>query len=292
LQPYLGDAARYFRDSPGNVAARREIRRQAVGILQTLHQSGDYDRIVIVAHSLGTVVAYDMLRAYYSRINQDLPIGSLPGPELDAVDQGTMDKAPARKKGRDLIGRMALAVEAARQQPAAAGADDVTPQAWLVTDFVTLGSPLTHALYLMCTGTTEAELRANFDRRTREREFPTCPPRMVDGDGRLTFINPNGHVRTFHHGGMFALTRWTNLFLPISQLLWGDAIGGEVGPVFGDPIPASNVADVPVYTNSAKKDNFFAHILYWDLKYGKDAPHIVALKNAIDLADAGTANNM
>src|SRR5579864_2671160 len=59
LQPYLGDAARYFRASPGNVLVRREIRKQAVDMLDALHKSGNYDRVVVVAHSLGTVVAYD-----------------------------------------------------------------------------------------------------------------------------------------------------------------------------------------------------------------------------------------
>ncbi len=73
LQPYLGDAARYFRASPGNVLVRREIRKQAVDMLDTLHKWGIYDRIVVVAHSLGTVVAYDMLRAYFSRVNNRLP---------------------------------------------------------------------------------------------------------------------------------------------------------------------------------------------------------------------------
>ena len=67
LQPYLGDAARYFRNSPGNVAVRRAIRKEAVDTLERLH-NGQYDRIVVVAHSLGTVVAYDMLRAYFSRV--------------------------------------------------------------------------------------------------------------------------------------------------------------------------------------------------------------------------------
>src|SRR5690242_7095073 len=64
LEPYLGDAARYFRNSPANVAVRRAIRKNAVDTLANLHASGYYDRIVVVAHSLGSVVAYDMLRAY------------------------------------------------------------------------------------------------------------------------------------------------------------------------------------------------------------------------------------
>ena len=68
LASFFGDAARYFRNSPDNVAVRREIRRQAVKTLEMLHSGDKYDRIIIVAHSLGTVVAYDMLRAYFGRI--------------------------------------------------------------------------------------------------------------------------------------------------------------------------------------------------------------------------------
>jgi hypothetical protein len=284
LQPYLGDAARYFRNSPGNVLVRREIRRQAVATLEALHQSGDYDRIVVVAHSLGTVVAYDMLRAYYSRIYQNLPDRGTLGSDFDDVDRGTLSKSQARAKGREIIRHMAQAV--------ATASTEKKPSAWLVTDFVTLGSPLTHALYLMCRGNTEKELRDDFNHRTFEREFPTCPPRMTDGDSRLTFVNTHDKQRYFHHGGLFALTRWTNLYFPVSQLLWGDAIGGEVGALFGDPDTGSNIADVPVYTQSSKVDAFFAHVLYWSLKFGAAAPHIVALQQAIDLADSGTSNNL
>jgi len=73
LQSFLGDAARYFRNSPGNVAVRREIRKQAVATLAALHESASYDRIIIVAHSLGSVIGYDMLRSYFSRICNNLP---------------------------------------------------------------------------------------------------------------------------------------------------------------------------------------------------------------------------
>ena len=214
LQPYLGDAARYFRNSPSNVAVRREIRRQAVNTLQALHLSGNYDRIVVVAHSLGTVVAYDMLRAYYGRINNFLPDPSTLGADFIGLDQGSVDMPSARAGGRRVIELMAQEVAEARKRvddnKARPGDDKL--KAWLVTDFVTLGSPLTHAHYLMCRGKAEDQLKKDFDRRVQEREFPTCPPRKMDGDGRLTFDNPGSGKREFHHGGLFALTRWTNLF--------------------------------------------------------------------------------
>ena len=52
-----------------------------------------------------------------------------------------------------------------------------------VMDFVTVGSALTHALFLMCLGKTRDELKEDFARRVEEREFPTCPPKRLDNDG-------------------------------------------------------------------------------------------------------------
>ncbi|WP_342723930.1 hypothetical protein AAFG07_33295 [Bradyrhizobium sp. B097] len=294
LQPYLGDAARYFRNSPGNVAVRREIRRQAVRTLQDLHVSGKYDRIIVVAHSLGTVVAYDMLRSYYSRIKDALPDPALLGKELDDIDHGGLPKFAARASGRELVRRISRIVADTTEKSSSDKIEsgDSKMRAWLVTDFVTLGSPLTHAPYLMCRGKNEEQLRIDFDRRVADREFPTCPPRLLDGDCRLTFANPNTGRRQFHHGGLFALTRWTNLYFPASQLLWGDGIGGELGALFGDT-SGSNIADVPVYTNKMQHDTFFAHVRYWDDLGSKNPPpHIEALRNAIDLADVGAADTL
>jgi hypothetical protein len=73
-------------------------------------------------------------------------------------------------------------------------------------------------------------------------------------------------------------------------LFWGDAIGGEVAAVFADPDSGSNIADVRVHTDSTQRDAFFSHNFYWNLRFGKNAPHILALQKAIDLADTGTAD--
>ncbi len=153
-----------------------------------------------------------------------------------------------------------------------------------MTDFVTLGSALVHAAYLMCKGATEKELTADLALRKWEREYPTCPPQMRDGDGLLTFTPPNppDAPRRFHQGGMFALTRWTNLYFPMSQVLWGDPIGGPLKDVFGEAIE-----DIEVYTENSRVADFFAHIKYWDIKCkgGREAPLIIELCKAINLED-------
>jgi hypothetical protein len=289
LQPYLGDAARYFRNSPANVAVRREIRRQAVDLLDRLHASGRYDRIIIVAHSLGSVIAYDMLRACFSRTCEELPRPSELGPEVAEIDNATWqpageassdDKKMLREKARKAIASIADAT--ASTTPSAAP----MRKSWLVTDLVTLGAALTHAHFLMCLGKTRADLQNDFVRRVREREFLTCPPQRLDNDGLLSFWNPRTGAREFHHGGLFALTRWTNIYFPLEQVFWGDAIGGPLAPIFG-----SHILDVAVSTRAAGGADFFTHTAYWDAgrPEGRNAPHIVALRKAVDLADMGTA---
>jgi hypothetical protein len=282
LQPYLGDAARYFRNAPANTAVRREIRRQAVDMLSFLHTSGKYDRIIIVAHSLGSVIAYDMLRAYFARVAHDLPTGPrIFDQTFNTVDSSESDIDPVllRTNARELVRKIAHISENAHEHDAA---KDSEPKTWLVTDFVSLGSPLTHAYYLMCDGDTTAALQKDFQRRVREREFPTCPPRRNDDDGRLTFIRPGTSQRLIHHGALFGLTRWTNLYFPASNLFWGDAIGGAVGPVFGKAIK-----DIPIYVRKSGIADFFSHVTYWDIgrEGGRNAPHIQALRDAINLAD-------
>ncbi|WP_028348413.1 hypothetical protein [Bradyrhizobium murdochi] len=245
LQPYLGDAARYFRNSPANVAVRRAIRKDAVDTLERLHTSGQYDRIVVVAHSLGTVVAYDMLRAYFSRICSELP----------PVDQLWQEFAD---------------IDGAPWQP-----DDKTDAA-------------THQDKADASAkVADAGLKKDFKRRVEEREFPTCPPKRLDADGLLTFRDPNTGNRRVHNGALFGLTRWTNIYFPRFQLFWGDAIGGALSPIFG-----YHIVDLEVATKAAGGADFFTHTAYWDVERKPDtysAPHIVALRKAVDLVDKNDA---
>src|SRR6185503_14291195 len=79
---WIGDAARYFGHSPTNPVERQEIRAQGIRILKRLHDRkvtnltspgdpprNEYDRIVVVGHSLGSVVAYDILTHYWADVS-------------------------------------------------------------------------------------------------------------------------------------------------------------------------------------------------------------------------------
>ncbi|ATG37816.1 transposase, IS4 family (plasmid) [Phaeobacter piscinae] len=55
--------------------------RGSKGPLNLLIDSGDYDRIVVVAHSLGTIVGYDILAHTYNRYKTVVVDG--PQPERD-----------------------------------------------------------------------------------------------------------------------------------------------------------------------------------------------------------------
>jgi hypothetical protein len=121
----------------------------------------------------------------------------------------------------------------------------------------------------------------------RENFRPTCPPKRLDKDGLLAFDNPRTNARQVHNGAVFGLTRWTNIYFPRRQLFWGDAIGGALSPIFG-----YHIVDLEVSTRKAGGDDFFTHTAYWDVDREPDtfqAPHIVALHKATDLADIGTA---
>jgi hypothetical protein len=141
----------------------------------------------------------------------------------------------------------------------------------------------------MCDGEAAEDLAEDFNRRVTEREFPIAPPKKEDSDGPLTYTRagaPNG-PRWFHNGGLFGLTRWTNLYFPVSELFRGDAIGGPVADVFGH-----GIVDVALDADSPRGSGLSAHIRYWYLP--KENPlksaHICELRRAIDLKDTGAAN--
>jgi hypothetical protein len=276
---YLGDAARYLNPSPPNIDLRRRIRAEGVELLRQLHKSEQYDRIILVGHSLGSVIAYDILRNLWPECN------TLHA-HLPEIDQKALHELESDGKALAANLTPELADKFRKEQSALWKEQRNQGNPWLVTDLITVGCPLAHAELLLAR--TKEELRE----RQREREFPTCPP--VPDEGLYSYpliYGVNGKQRTFyalHHGAVFASTRWTNIYFPAGLGFFGDLVGGPLREIFGH-----GVRDVPVDSaewNGWLKRLPMIHTHYWSkrtLPLGTDdSPTAWALKilrTALDL---------
>ena len=282
---YVGDAARYLSPNPKNIAMRRSIRADGVSLLRRIHESGDYDRVVVVGHSLGSVIADDINKHFWQQYYADY-----------------RDAHPNQQEALDEAERVGEELREDKEP------DDFQEKQvrlwqelgglgnpWLVTDLITMGSPLTHAAILLAKD--EAELRG----RQRQRELPTCPPipeiEIRQGKERARYsyrlwdpFENDGEkfsLRVLHHAAHFASIRWTNLYFPARLSIFGDFIGGPLRRLFG-----LGIRDVPVKTGKwggLAKVLPFAHTSYWwagkDSKREKEEPghSLRELIKALDL---------
>lgn len=255
---YIGDAARYLNPAPQNIAVRHEIRKNGIDLLRKLHDSSKYDRIVVVGHSLGSVIGFDILKHFWAEVHRRYEAKRGPDLELFAkVEEaaGSLQKAPSdstravyRKEQQQL-----WLEQRRRGNP------------WRVSDFVTLGSPLSHAALLLAEDPEDLEARKN------ERELPTCPPVRepgADGVPRFTYTwRGDTHL---HHAALFAPTRWTNLYFA------GDVIGGPMKEALGAGVEDVRLAR-PGWSRCPA-----SHTKYWKAEPRK-AEHLERLREAVNL---------
>ena len=184
---YLGDAARYCSASPQNITLRQTIRSEGLKLLRTLHQRGEYDRIIIVGHSLGSVIGYDLINRLWQEYHDLYP--GLAKPEtgkavrdlMDANREPPHDKPRPQHELRNVISRLGEALDDDSSDQAVKEFQEAQQKVlaelqffgnpWQISDFITVGCPLAHAMLLL------ADSRDDFNNRKRQREFPTCPPR-------------------------------------------------------------------------------------------------------------------
>lgn len=270
LREIVGDAARYLHRAPGNIQRRHEIRQSGINVLNELHKRG-YERIIVVGHSLGSVIGYDILTHAWPQYNTKFPASQ--DPPMTALDI-----LEGRARGADNGTATTRTLQRSYFSELKENGSE-----WRVTDFVTMGCPLAHSEILL------ARHKDDLNQKILDREFPACLPvletsnREGQEEQHFSFEPPwipGATYRIPHHAAVFAPTRWTNLYFPSRFLVLGDLIGGPVSKILG-----SGISDVSVFTR--QRYGFFSHTLYWKYSKGsKEAPpHIKALSDALDLLD-------
>ncbi|HET7144029.1 MAG TPA: hypothetical protein VFI68_08430 [Anaerolineales bacterium] len=256
---YIGDAARYLSPTPGNIKLRQSIRADGMQLLKKIHESGEYDRVVVVGHSLGSVIAYDILKHLWQDYFKEYRQPKASNQSALARLEKTGEDLRKGINGITLDDYMQAQIDLWKEMRSLGNP-------WLVTDFITAGCPLTHAAMLLAND--EEDLRA----RQRQRDLPTNPPvpeveqtkkeerrsysyLVWEGYGNRQDIK----LKAVHHGGLFAITRWTNLYYPALWGIFGDLVGGPLAHWFGP-----GIRDIPVGSGNVIRDRtLLAHTTYW-----------------------------
>ncbi|MGE5342905.1 MAG: hypothetical protein ACM3SY_15635 [Candidatus Omnitrophota bacterium] len=258
INRYIGDAARYLNPLPDNIEQRNKIRKEGIALLKSLHLSKKYDRIIIVGHSLGSVIGYDLIRHYWATFNFPDKPSVIKQVELKNFKWEVRNLSNDNNISMEQkVDNFQAAQHRLWKEYKSIGIN------WLITDFITLGSPLAHASMLL------AEDSNDFERKKKEREYPTCPPYNSSSEDFFynSKFDANGVPRTIRrpdHSSPFSCTRWTNLFFPHRKLFIGDLIAGPIVPIFG-----LGIKDIPVQLKGIK-NSWLSHVNYWS-EEGKDS---------------------
>lgn len=280
--PYLGDVASYARATPETVSQRAAVRERGLELLRNLSNDPEYDRIVLVGHSLGSIIAYDLLQLLWDeRRPRDMTVakdGALMKVVRGAGRFATLadGSSPAGRDVSELRGAQWDLYRTLRLRGASP---------WKISDFVTVGSPLTHAEFLLAHD--PKELRQGIV----ERLFSTSPPQSDEVTKPEIRYNSDRKVWAVHHAACFAATRWSNIY-DLGNLLWsGDPISGSLRENFGWGIKEFQVAIRR--RKSWLSPRLFTHTYYWSTNAdadtvgfasdGKSEAHLEALREALDL---------
>lgn len=278
LLAYVGDVARYCSPTPDNVAVRQAIRAGAVTLLERLQER--HDRVIVVGHSLGSIVGLDALRFVWGRTyathdaRADFPQVALE--EVERLGAALDASSPAES-----VDEFRAAQRRLWQERIVVGSP------WRVSDFVSVGSPLCLATFIL------ADDEDDWARLQREHEAPTCPPVKAgsdaDGEGEGCAYDPDpedsgdGHlVRRLHNAALFACVRWTNIWFPARGNFFGDWFGGPLRHLFGH-----GVRDHKALAGPGRLLPGLAHVRYFTPAPGDGPPQkessLALLLDALEL---------
>ncbi|WP_274562439.1 hypothetical protein [Streptomyces spiramyceticus] len=258
------DVVRYLDTSPRSYQVRHEIRKGFVELLKRLHTSEydgklRYQRVIIVAHSLGAYIAYDGISHLWGTMNNRAYKGTTEAPDgLQDVEVAAAN-LPSRGSKVAPTDQQIKAFREAQYKLWSGLRARGNP--WLITDFVSVGTPM------YCADILYTRTRKRFEERVKRRELPTCPPQNEEGLDDAPEAPPNYSYpwrgrQVLYDGAPFAVVRWTNLWFPCWPRRFGvlgDWFGGPLQLLFGN-----GIRDVPIHGNGWKRHiPGFAHALYF-----------------------------
>ena len=297
VAPYLGDVVRYVRATPSTVERRRLIRERGLALLEAIHakraDSTDfedfvgadasnppaYDRIVLVAHSLGTYVAYDILQMFWEKY----------GPTHHQPWQPGAPGVQAALAGVDAFVKKEWVADTPQQyrvedylEAQATLRDQLFKAAphWRITDLITLGSPLVHAEFLATDGSLDLE------QGFVQRRFAACPPRPDPTQGSMLYSTTPDGAKYPHFAAQFAAVKWTNICDESVVPILGDLVSGKLRPIFGNGIDEHDVK-IKRVGRIWPLNRVFTHTEYWtwddSYRRGNLPPHLKLLRKALRL---------
>lgn len=287
LLPYFGDAASYLSAQTETVKSRQDVRERGLSLLRALHNDDNYERVVVVGHSLGTVLAYDLLHILWGEVGptKDNPPQQAALDAIGELDAFVASRGDNEWSGGDVARYQDLqwaAFKALREEGHEAPDDpSLIRNGWKVSDFVALGSPLASAQFLVTEGPEDFALMK------QERVLPTAPAQPYSSEQQSLYSNEEAGAVVSHHAAVFSVVRWTNIYDAFHPLLFvlGDPIAGPVGGPerFGPAVKDVNVT----ITRQGPFSRLFTHSWYWTETSRNEyqpASHIVELRRAIGLS--------
>ncbi len=196
LTQSFGDVIRYTVPHPSNIEGRQKISNNAVEFLTSLHEK-DYARIVIVGHSLGSIIAYEMLYNTFGNLNKLFNnVEGLEKKDTEELLEGSKEESFNKMQ--------------------------VLGWKWKVTDFITCGSPLCHAEMIL---TKNKDL---FKNKKELGEYPVSEP--IKDSSKLFYLNKKTKKYIPTHYSVFKYVEWNNIHFE------NDIIGGKLRALFGQDI--------------------------------------------------------
>ena len=297
LLAVVGDAARYLSPEPENVAARQEIRRAGVELLTHLHEDRNIDRIIVVGHSLGSIIGYDVISHYWAMKHVGTPVAAATLHAIAAAGNSLCDADPRKTSAhvvsthvgaspalwkqeayvhaaeayeKERLAAFAASRDYARKDRAPAVRPGMAPEErnyrpWLVSDFITVGSPLCYADFLYGG-------RVALEHSQAMGSVPSAPPEpLLDRDPIAAAKPPSygyklhhsSRLYVYHHAAPFALTRWTNLYYP------ADPFSGPLREQYGIAIQDHELRGSAGEPTWWWRVNPLAHTRYWRTESGQ-----------------------